>query len=67
MELTPQDLREIADKLDEASKVSFQVDSIRAGRHKVMLKCTTTPPVKEGQAAYKVVGITAGEWSGGMR
>lgn len=70
MELTPQLLRQIADKLEEASKVSFEVESIKVGDHKVLLKLTTAPPLTEhqleiGQCSYKIIGITKGDWGHG--
>ena len=67
MELTPDDLREIADQVEAASKVSFQVESIKAAGHKVMLKMVTAPPTDAPAGAYKIVDITKGDWPGSAR
>ena len=67
MDLTPDDLRAIADQVEAAGRASFEVETIKVGSIKVMLKCTTKPPVQAGSSVipYRIVGITKGEWSGG--
>lgn len=57
MSLSPEDLREIANKVDDLSELDgVQVERIVVGNNKVMLD------YKADRRTYSVVGITNGEW-----